>query len=96
MSDTLTLQSKPESTQKMKATLKLDPANSRMEFTAEDFFLRFSVTNLLQRIDEVLEVDNGFVAFMANGEEEHIELSDLTAYLKLDWDFSGYDLEVLT
>jgi len=79
----------------MRASLRLDAENNRMEFRAEDFFLRFSVSHLLRSIERVLEVDGGFVVFVSNGEEEHLELSDLTNYLQLDWDFDKYDLEVV-
>jgi len=76
------------------ATLKLT-TDSRFVFQAEDFYLEFTVAPVLKSIDKVLEVDGGFFALLANIGEKHIYLPDLTKKIKLEWNFSKYETEVL-
>ena len=79
----------------MKATLRLDPVNHRFVFESEDFFLRFAISHLIQKIDEVMIVEGDFISFMTDGYEEHLCLQDVLTKMGLTWDFSKYDLEVL-
>ena len=82
----------------MRAILRLIPEEERIEFVADDFQLRFKVSHLLKRIEKVLEQENdGYFSLLFNdGLEEDIFLPDTLRYLRLDKDFSKYEIEVLT
>jgi len=82
----------------MKAILKLVPENEMMEFIADDFQLRFRVSGLLKRIEKVVEQErDGYFSLLFNDNmEEDIFLPDTLQYLRVNRDFSKYEIEVLT
>jgi len=82
----------------MKAILRLIPENEMMEFIADDFQLRFKVSRLLKKIEKVVEQESdGYFSLLFNDNmEEDIFLPDALQYLRVDKDFSKYEIEVLT
>ena len=79
----------------MNATLMLDASNNRFEFVAPDFFLRFAVSYLITKIEQVLENDSGYFILLCDGEEIELYLPDVLSKMGLKWDFSKYETEVL-
>ena len=82
----------------MKAILRLVPENEMMEFIADDFQLRFKVSRLLKKIEKVVEQESdGYFSLLFNDNmEEDIFLPDALQYLRVNRDFSKYEIEVLT
>jgi len=82
----------------MKAILRLVPENEMMEFIADDFQLRFKVSRLLKKIEKVVEQESdGYFSLLFNDNmEEDIFLPDALQYLRVNKDFSKYEIEVLT
>ena len=82
----------------MKAILRLVPENEMMEFIADDFQLCFKVSRLLKKIEKVIEQESdGYFSLLFNDKmEEDIFLPDELQYLRVNKDFSKYEIEVLT
>jgi len=82
----------------MKAILRLIPEDEKMEFIAEDFQLRFKVSHLLKKIVRVIEQErDGYFSLLFNDHmQEDIFLPDTMQYIRVEKDFSKYEIEVLT
>ncbi|MCL2168446.1 MAG: hypothetical protein FWB74_00300 [Defluviitaleaceae bacterium] len=80
-----------------KASLSLDVYRSALVFKAEDFGLRFLVSDKLTAIKKVLEQEkDGYLTLFFNDDrEESIYLPDALKYIRLDKDFSDYEIEVV-
>ena len=79
----------------VKATLTLDSDNCRFIFTAPDFFLRFAVAPTITNIEQVIENDKGYFSFICTGKEVDFYLPDILNKMRLNWDFSKYEVEVI-
>ena len=80
-----------------KASLRLDVYRSALVFKAEDFGLRFLVSDKLTAIKKVIEQENdGYLTLLFNDDkEESIYLPDALKYIRLEKDFSDYEIEVV-